>query len=559
MRNDVTSYDEPISIVNGFADYFSSVYAPVGTSNIGSNVLNPGNFACVGVNGFNETDIIAATRKLANKMTSGHDRIPSFVVKDCAHVLASPLLILFNLILKSCTFPDIWKLARVCPILKSDKADNIQNYRPIVILCNFAKVFEMCLYTDIFPQIKQLISPQQHGFIEKRSTVSNLVQITQVISNTMDDKGQVDVIYTDFSKAFDKIVHSLLLHKLDYYGLSNPLVSLFTSYLDNRKLYVSYNGFNSNLYTATSGVPQGSNLGPLLFILFINDLTSLLNCGNLLFADDLKLYSAVTDVDDCLELQTQIDLVEVWCNQNKLFMNVSKCKVCTYTRKSNPVIFNYSFNSSQLLRCNSTRDLGIYFDNKLTFNEHINLTASAALKILGFILRNCRTFTDINALKTLYFSLVRSKLEYGALIWHPYYNSHTHLLERVQRRFLKFLAFKVDGIYPTRGFDHDLLTSRFGIQSLYHRRLLSSLTFLYKLLHNAIDAPVILSMLNFQIPRQNLRNTQAFYCDIARTNTLVKSPIHVMCDNFNKISHSLDINHCSLNELMRAADNNYVP
>lgn len=558
MYNDTSSYDDPRAIVNGFADYFSNVYIPVDASNTASNAEDFGNFPCINVTSFNETDILAAIKKLANKMTSGHDRIPSFLVKDCARAFVPPLLAIFNLILNSCTFPDVWKLSRVCPILKCDKADNIQNYRSIVILCNFAKVFEICLYTHIFPQVKPLISPQQHGFIERRSTVSNLVEITQVISNTLDNRGQVDVIYTDFSKAFDKIVHSILLNKLDYYGFSNPLVSLMTSYLGDRKLYVSYNGYNSNLYIATSGVPQGSNLGPLLFILFINDLTTQIKCGSLLFADDLKLYATVSNVNDCLELQLNINLVEIWCNQNKLFMNVSKCKVCSYTRKSNPIYYHYSFNASLLTRCSSTRDLGIYFDSKLTFNEHIILTTTSALKTLGFIIRNCRTFTDIKALKTLFVSLVRSKLEYGDLIWYPHYDIYINLLERVQRRFLKFLAFKVDGVYPTRGIAHGVLTSRFDIQTLGHRRLLSSLTFLYKLLHNTVDAPILLSMLNFLIPRQNLRINQTFYCDNARTNTLVKSPMYVMSDNFNKIAHLCDINHCSLPELVNVANNYFL-
>ena len=150
---------------------------------------------------------------------------------------------------------------------------------------------------------------------------------------------------------------------------------------------------------------------------------------------------------------------------------------------------------------------------------------------------------------------MRSKLEYGDLIWHPHYDIYINLLERVQRRFLKVLACKVDGVYPMRGIAHSVLTSRFDKQTLGHRRLLSSLTFLYNLLHNTVDAPILLYMLHFQIPRQNLRINQTFYCNNARTNTLVKSPMYVMSDNFNKIAHLCDINHSALPELVNVANN----
>ena len=514
-----TSYDNPNDIVNGFASFFSNVYLPKSDVRKDSPILYPTNI-CINVGNLTENNIKDAIKKLPNKMTSGHDLIPSFVVKDCAVAFIPPLLILFNHILKESTFPKTWKLARVCPVLKSGSPNNLENYRSISILCNFAKVLEIALYSQIYSQIKPFISPHQYGFLEKRSTTSNLAIINQFISDSMDNSEQVDVIYTDFSKAFDRIDHYTLLNKLDGYGFSNSLVLLFTSYLDNRLQYVTYNGFKSNLYSSTSGVPQGSNLGPLLFIIFINDLSQILECNILLFADDLKLYTTVKALDDCALLQLQIDIVERWCNVNKLCMNISKCKVCSYTLKSVPISYDYTYNSTLLSRCTSTKDLGILFDSKLSFVGHIQQITSSALKMLGFIIRNCGCFTNIVALKSLYFALVRSKLEYGSLIWYPYYDIYKNSLERVQRRFLKFLAFKLDGTYPERGCNHANLLSRFNLLSLEHRRITASLIFLFKLLHNLIDSPALLSQVLFHIPRLNSRQDLTFHCATPRNNEI---------------------------------------
>lgn len=550
MCYNTSNYDNPLDIVNGFANYFSSVYLPKANVPHGINSPLHTNKPCINVD-ITENSIREAIKKLPNKMTSGHDQIPSFLVRDCMSAFIAPLLIIFSRIVQIGIFPDVWKLAKVCPVLKSGCINNIENYRPISILCNFAKVLEILLYAQIYPRVKPFISPQQYGFLEKRSTISNLAIINQFISDSLDNRGQVDVIYTDFAKAFDRIDHSILINKLDDCGFSNSLIMLFASYLNDRLQYVFYNGFKSDSYTATSGVPQGSNLGPLLFIIFINDLTETLFCGSLLFADDLKLFATVESLENCLELQSQIDIVQRWCGANNLPMNVSKCKVCSYTRRSESLLYNYTYDSISLIRCNLIKDLGILFDSKLSFGDHIQHIASSALKMLGFIIRNCRCFSNIFALKTLYFALVRSKLEYGSLVWYPHYDIHKNTLESVQRRFLKYIAFKSDGIYPVRGYNHTVLLLRFNISSLEHRRIVSSLVFLYKLLHNLIDSPALLSKICIHVPRVNTRLDCTFYCTGSRTNILIKSPVHIMCNNFNKICNLCDINHCSLGKLLQ--------
>lgn len=538
-----------------FANYFNSIYLQDNDKSVHNDILN--NMPNIDIHSFTEEDIKRSISQLKNKMTAGHDQIPSFLVKDCSGVFIKPLTFLFNLALRTSVFPDCWKLARVCPVLKSGDISDITNYRPITILPNFSKVFEISLYNRIYPSVNKSLSIYQHGFMEKRSTVTNLALITQDISETIDAQGQVDVVYTDFSKAFDTISHTIIILKLMDFGLSSNLINLFTSYLNNRVQYVAYNGFRSDVYTATSGVPQGSNLGPLLFLLFIDDLTKSIDCHKLLFADDLKIYFDINNINDCIFLQSQINSLEEWCNTFKLKLNESKCKVISYSRKKEPIIYKYQLNNQILNREYSTKDLGILFDNKLHFSEHISNLGATCSKTLGFIIRNCKSFNNELALKTLYYSLVRSKLEYGSLIWYPLYENHSMILESVQRKFLKFLAFRNDGVYPGRGYNHEILLSRFDVPSLQSRRIMNSVTFLYNLLHNKIDCSSLLELINFRVPQFNARQNNTFYIPNARTNVLKKSPIYVMCQNFNNISNQSDINFDSITSIKESVHRHF--
>lgn len=541
--------ENPQNIVDHFSQFFRSVYLPLSDTIPAPDIVS--NLPCINIDQLSESDIKIAIKRLKNKMTSGHDQIPSFLIKDCVNVFTVPLLTLFNIALRTSTFPECWKLAKVCPIYKCGNRADIGNYRGISILPNFAKVFEAAVYATIYSGVKNSISNHQHGFMEKRSTSTNLACLTQFITESLDNRGQVDVVYTDFSKAFDRIDHNLLIEKLNHFGFNKLLLNFFKSYLEDRLQYVQYNGFKSSTYLATSGVPQGSNLGPLLFNLFINDLCMELECEKLLFADDLKIYCNINNFEDCIALQQQLHKVEVWCTANKLEMNVSKCKVISYTRKMNSIEFSYTFNNTELIRSQTTKDLGILFDSKLDFIEHINASTNSALKSLGFIIRNCKKFSNVEALKTLYYSLVRSKLEYGAIIWDPIYNIHSQSLEKIQRKFLKYLVFKTDNYYPERGYPNTLLLTSLNMKSLENRRRVIVLVFLYKLIHNLMDCPELLSKINFRIPRLEARQNLLFYCPTNRTNILKKSPVYSMMELYNTLGEQVDIFNSSLNQYIR--------
>lgn len=240
-----------------------------------------------------EVDIIFSTDDVKNVLkgfdknkVSSPDDIPMMFYKNLSQSLSLPLKTLFNKSLKERVFPDRWKTSFIMPIFKEGDKFDVSNYRAVSILCAISKVFEKLLFTVLFEKFKGLIHPSQH-FFTKRSTQMNLMEFVTSVSQSIAKGGQVNVFYTDFSKAFDRIDHGILLKKLATFGFDNSLIKWFQSYLSNRSQFDSIGCGRSERITPTAGVPQGSVLGPFLFIIFINDLLQSLHTS-FGFADDLK-------------------------------------------------------------------------------------------------------------------------------------------------------------------------------------------------------------------------------------------------------------------------------
>ena len=531
LSHNGNEYDHPQQIVDIFAENFSSMYKSKLDVSLTDVVTNNSSFIMQNVS---EEEVLSVMSSFPNKLTAGDDLIPSFIIRDTRFALARPLTTIFNLAIKSSTFPDTWKIARITPVYKKGDASMIKNYRPISILSNFAKIFEILIYRNIYHNVKSLISIHQHGFLPGRSTITNLAIISQFISQQIDKNGQVDVVYTDFSCAFDSIDHHVLLCKLSWFGFAYSFLKLMESYLDSRQNYVFYNGFQSKNFVSTSGVPQGSNLGPLLFVVFVNDLLDSLRCKVLAYADDIKLYSSIRCLDDSILLQNNLERMVDWCKEFKLLLNTDKCFIMTYTKKLNPVCFSYLINDKSIKKIQLVKDLGITFDSHLSFTQHMHNICLSSSKMLGFTFRLTKDFTDPQLMKMLYFSFVRSKLEYGSIIWYPYYESHRLAIEKVQRRFLKCLSFRIDGIYPIRGMEYNLLLARHQIHSLSSRRQLYSANFLWNLIQGKIDCPILLANVNFHVPRIVSRHASSFLPSIPRTNQLRKAPLEHMYQNVKK-------------------------
>lgn len=522
-------------ITNCFAQHFSSV---LNMPSITESIFDYYNTSIPSVD-FNSctlviSDVFNELNEINYSTCSGPDNISNTFFMQCKFVLSTPLLMIFNRSLATGVFPVQWKISYVSPVYKSGDINHIINYRPVSILSIIPKIFEGIVYKKISPLFKHFIINEQHGFMSSRSTTTNLLVLQHFILNAFKSNCQVDVIYTDFAKAFDKIDHNILIKKLFQSGLRNPFYSWLVSFLSGRKQYVKFKNYNSYIYNVTSGVPQGSHLAPLLFNIYINDISNI-NSNILLFADDAKLFRTIKTPLDSNLLQYDLDNISNWCDNNKLYLNVSKCKIITFTRKRVSILNKYFLNGIELERVNLIKDLGVYLDSSLSFNDHHVHIQNRASSMLGFIMRSCNNFDNPLALKSLYCALVRSIFDYNSIIWSPYTLGPIYSIEAIQNRFLRLISIKCS-IKRLPHTSYEPLLLYLNIDTLQNRRIKSDISFLFKLLNGYIYCPDLLSNISFLVPGHSTRQTDTFYVPFQRTlygknAPLIRCMQHV--NNFN--------------------------
>lgn len=336
----------------------------------------------------------------------------------------------------------------------------------------------------------------------------------------------MDAVYTDLKAAFDLIDHRILLSKLSRLGASERFTMWLESYLSNRVLRVKLESCVSGMFSSSSGVPQGSNLGPLLFVIFFNDVTLLLGSKCVLvYADDLKIYLVVKTREDCIRLQELLDTFVEWCRLNRLVVSVAKCLVITFHRSKCPIAFDYCIDGNVLERVDQVSDLGVVLDAKLTFNHHITSIITKATRQLGFITKVSRDFTDPHCLKALYCALVRPILENAAVVWTPYHLSWIIRIERVQRRFIRIalrdLPWRDPQNLPPYGERCRLL----GLDTLQRRRQFQQATFVANILTGEIDASALLSRIEFRAIGRQLRSSSLLMTRFHRTSYGFHEPL----------------------------------
>lgn len=427
----------------------------------------------------------------------------------------------------------------------------------MAVLSTPSKVFESAIHASLYEQVSSQLANEQHGFRKARSTTSNLLSYMADVMPVVDGGGQVDAAYFDFKKAFDLVDNDRLLQKFASVGFTPHLLQLFASYMRDRQQYVDYAGHVSEPYYTRSGVSQGSNLGPLEFLIMINDLPTVIEDAKcLLFADDLKLYLPVESLEDRNRLQRDIDRVVAWSVDNRLQFNASKCVVMTLSRARKAIIHDYNIEGVPMKRVTEVRDLGVKVTTDLTFRDHISSICKKAYRNLGFILRRSHGFSNIRAVIALYNALVRSHLECNAQIWAPHEAKYSLMLERVQNKYLRFLYLKMYGVYPFYPLMYPTLfvLGMVGYNELRVRRDFALVGYMVKVLRGRIHDPDLLAHINLSVPdryAERRRRPPLLALPRARTNLLAEAPLTRAARTINAVAELTDIFHCPLSEFAR--------
>ena len=428
--------------------------------------------------------------KLNPNKASGPDSINARILKECCNELADILTVIFNKSLQTGHVPDDWRKANVVPVYKKGEKYDPSNYRPVSLTCICCKVLEHILVSNIMKHLNSndILVDSQHGFRNKRSCETQLVQFIHDLALNLDrghnkKNKQTDVIVMDFAKAFDKVPHKRLLHKLNHYGVRGTTNRWIASWLSDRTQTVVLDGTHSDSAPVISGVPQGSCLGPILFVLYINDLPNGISSNVRLFADDCVLYRNIYSYQDHIELQTDLHKLGIWEQQWLMKFNISKCHSVRITRHrpDRQSKFNYTLHGQTLDEVKTTKYLGVTINDSLDWTPHIQNITSKATKTLGFLRRNLSLAprkTKVNAYQTL----VRPQLEYASVIWNPHTKVNTKKIEMVQRTAARWTCRRWHNTSHVGDMLDDLQWT-----TLQQRRTDTSLTFFYKIHNGLVD------------------------------------------------------------------------
>lgn len=488
--------DNQTIIVDIFSDYFNSVFTK-DDNDITYPSINilPCNYPMQDII-ITENLVSEHIKKLDVNKSEGSDGINARILYELHDVILTPLTMIFNNSLKLESVPKNWKKAHVAPIHKKGNRKLVSNYRPVSLTSITCKLMEKIIscYINRHIIVNNYFSISQHGFIKGRSTTTQLLEIMDQWTTVFDNYKQLDCVYLDFRKAFDTVSHKLLIHKLKMYNLPKSLLSWLYSFISNRKQAVKICGKLSKWTNVESGVPQGSILGPLLFLLFINDIPSIVNSNIMLFADDTKIWREINCSNDYIQLQNDIYKILEWCSMWHLHLNIDKCK-CMSICANECVIHDYEMNNSLIVRTEFEKDVGIVFDSSLEFDRHITEKCNKANSIFG-LLRRTFKFLDEKNFMPLYKTMSRCHLDYGIVIWNPYKEKYNDQIEKVQRRATKVLPGFQNYSYIDR-------LQKLKLPCLKFRRLRGDLIEVYKLFNGNYDKNILKNLL-----KPKLKTTQ---------------------------------------------------
>ena len=446
-----TMTSDPVEISNKFNEYFINV-GPKLAERIQNNNVNFTTF--LGERSVNSIFLDAVTEKeveieisnLSGNKSCGHDEIPPKLVKEISKQIVKPLTHIYNQSLLTGVIPNELKIALVTPVFKANSKEEFSNYRPISVLPCFSKILEKIMYKRVmkYLDMHSMLFQSQYGFRKKHSTNLATIELVTKILQAIDNSEYTIGVFLDLAKAFDTVNHEILLKKLEHYGIRGIALEWFKNYLTNRKQIIKYKSEKSESLTIKCGVPQGSVLGPLLFLIYMNDISrSSEILSIILFADDTNLFFSHKNLFTLKEtMNRELSKIASWLSANKLSLNIKKTHFIIFKsrgKKSNQHV-SIIINNQEIEQVKCTKFLGLYIDDEFTWKYHIDQVASKISKMTG-ILAKARHYLSLKTLQTIYDTMVYPYLTYCNIVWASTYPSRLKSLFMLQKKIVRIMTF----------------------------------------------------------------------------------------------------------------------
>lgn len=537
-------YDDNIKC-NIFNDYFLNIPKILKNKIIHTDGDNFNKFCtltrCASTFSFNiesRNNIMSLIETADNGKSPGHDEISGKILNTSKNYISEHLLLNFNNMLNKCIYPDVLKIAKIVPVPKLPNANKACDFRPIALLSLFDKIFEKLLHKQLSTYLEQTgqVYPMQFGFRKGSGTQDAVVNIVNMICDGLDANfGGVGAVFYDLSKAFDLVDHTILLSKLPYYGISGNALQLIRSYITNRKQFVEINGAKSKTGTVEYGVPQGSVLGPLLFTLYINDISNMNLYGKLvLYADDIALLYPYHHIA-ILKGQMEQDAAKImgYCRVKKLVINTNKTKVIRFRPRCPQYDqeFHIQIGDLKIVECQMLKYLGIHMQNNLAWNVHMDELRKKVAPAIG-ILHKFRNTFNVKTKLLLYNSLIQSHFNYLAMIYAHKNNIYLKSLQRTQNKALK-IVFNLSRFYPTTELYKHIAKNILPIHGTYE---LQVLTYMFKVIHDIGHRSI-----QFEINQTlvNTRNNSVLRVKRCRLELTKQKIEHNGCLFFNHLPNNI--------------------
>ncbi len=448
FRDVGNTVDGEENIANGFNSFFSNVEANLArqippTNNHYSEFMGPRNHDNFFLNPTDKNEIEAIVKNFKSNKSAGIDEVSCRVLISVIDLISVPLAYIFNFSFTSGRVPDSLKIARITPIYKNGEQDLFTNYRPVSVLSCLSKILERLVHKRLYLFFSKykLIKPNQFGFLENHSTALALTKIVDKITRELDAGETVIGTFLDLSKAFDTINHEILVGKLSHYGVRGVSSLWFKNYLTDRKQLVKIGNSISSMGSIGCGVPQGSILGPLLFIIYINDCVNVIKKSDvIMFADDTNHFASGRNMNQVVRLvNSELNLLSEWFKVNKLSLNTKKTQYIVFNKRHSTRDSRIFINGNLIEQVASTNFLGVTFDERLNWSEHSRVTTAKLARKIG-IINHLRKSLPVKILPSLYSAFILPQLQYCNIVWGRNFEVHINPIVILQKKVIRLIT-----------------------------------------------------------------------------------------------------------------------